>query len=401
MATSFYLANLGRFWSGQADFGQRTPPRTTLRRTAGPPSAGPALRRTAQNFALFFPSPATIFILFLSLWGSSRVFLFSLRVSSRVFFTLSGGILVVFWSVGTSNVLVFALGLSCGSPWRPPGGLLLLLLLLLFVPGVSHDRPKLQNCTFEGPGLHKNHQNSTKRPPRKEERMKMEAGEGKKKREILATLRAPHPFSRKCPKLTVDKVGRGQSRKSCWPKSVVAKVGRARWNPPSWHAVVTRVRPQQHDWDQEPGSFERGGHHQATSRVERQHREVTLFPKLSDSGRALVRARRAASRDWILTSSARSWSVVFPLTVRICWCGRSLGAHGHHRAACARAGVLGRDTQQSVAARICHKAGVWVTSIWICTTPETSRDWKWWRTGCLCSEEPNLLWNHRGQCSSW
>ena len=36
----------------------------------GPPSARPPLRcRTAQNFALFFPSPATIFILFsLSCW---------------------------------------------------------------------------------------------------------------------------------------------------------------------------------------------------------------------------------------------------------------------------------------------------------------------------------------------
>ena len=60
------------------------------------PSAGPPLRRTAQNFALFFPSPTSIF--HSSLWGSSR------------------GILVVFWSVGTSNVLVFALRLSCETP---------------------------------------------------------------------------------------------------------------------------------------------------------------------------------------------------------------------------------------------------------------------------------------------
>ena len=45
------------------------------------PSAGPPLPRTAQNFALFFSSPTPIFILFFSLWGSSRVF-FSL--SSRI-----------------------------------------------------------------------------------------------------------------------------------------------------------------------------------------------------------------------------------------------------------------------------------------------------------------------------
>ena len=44
----------------------------------------------------------------------------------------------------------------------------------------------------------------------------------------------PHP--QKCPQLTVAKVGetvaktgRGQTRKSCWPKAVVAKVGRARF----------------------------------------------------------------------------------------------------------------------------------------------------------------------------
>ena len=55
--------------------------------------------RAAQKIA-FFPSPAPI-LAFFSLWWSSR------------------GILVVFWSVGTSNVLVFALVLSCGSP-RPP-----------------------------------------------------------------------------------------------------------------------------------------------------------------------------------------------------------------------------------------------------------------------------------------
>ena len=48
--------------------------------------------------------------------------------------------------------------------------------------GVSHDSPRAQKCTFEGPGLQSHHQNSTKRPPREEERMKIVAGEGKKER---------------------------------------------------------------------------------------------------------------------------------------------------------------------------------------------------------------------------
>ena len=78
--------------------------------------------RGAQNFALFFSVSRHNFHFFsLSLWGCSRVF-FSLRVSSRLFSSLwrsSRGILVVFWSVGTSNVLVSAFRLSCGSPRRP------------------------------------------------------------------------------------------------------------------------------------------------------------------------------------------------------------------------------------------------------------------------------------------
>ena len=50
------------------------------------------------KFRAFFHSPTTIFILFSSLWGSFR------------------GIMVVFWSVGTSNVLA---GVSHDSPRTP------------------------------------------------------------------------------------------------------------------------------------------------------------------------------------------------------------------------------------------------------------------------------------------
>ena len=47
------------------------------------------------------------------------------------------------------------------------------------------------------------------------------------------------------------------------------------------------------------------------------------------------------------------------LSVRNCRCGRPLDFCGHHRAACARAGVLGRRgfALESVAARICREAG--------------------------------------------
>ena len=75
------------------------------RRVGGPKGGG------VQNFAFFFPSPAGKFVLFFPLWGSSH------------------GILVVFEAPERSNV-----------------------------PGVSHDSPRAQTCTFEGLGL----QNTTK-----------------------------------------------------------------------------------------------------------------------------------------------------------------------------------------------------------------------------------------------
>ena len=50
--------------------------------------------------------------------------------------------------------------------------------------------------------------------------------------------------------------------------------------------------------------------------------------------------------------------------MRSCRCGHFLDAHGHHRAACARAGVLARRgfSVESVAARICREAGGRVTT---------------------------------------
>ena len=88
-----------------------------------------ARRVGAQNFALFFPSPAPIFALFcLSL----------------------GSILVVFWwcleAPGPSNVHV----------WRA------------------------ETCSLEGPGLHKHHQNSTRRHTVRDKKNEMVAGEGKR-----------------------------------------------------------------------------------------------------------------------------------------------------------------------------------------------------------------------------
>ena len=51
--------------------------------------------------------------------------------------------------------------------------------------GVSHDSPRAQTCTFEGPGLQKHHQNSTRRHPEREEKNEFCGGRGKKKSKIL------------------------------------------------------------------------------------------------------------------------------------------------------------------------------------------------------------------------
>ena len=54
---------------------------------------------------------------------------------------------------------------------------------------VSHDSPRVQTCTFEGPGASNTTKIPREDPQRERKRTKMGAGEGKKKREILG----PHP----------------------------------------------------------------------------------------------------------------------------------------------------------------------------------------------------------------
>ena len=82
---------------------------------------------------------------------ATRVGLADFGPTSKVF-------LVLFWSVGTSNVLVFALGLSCGSPYRtccsfegraPSQKELFVLMSTLFQVLAEH-RAHEQGCWAEG-----------------------------------------------------------------------------------------------------------------------------------------------------------------------------------------------------------------------------------------------------------
>ena len=142
----------------------------------GPPSAGPSLHwtplcRTAQNFALFLPFPATV----------------------SLFLCLSGCLLVEFWwcfEGRNPEMCTFGvLGLSCASPGGP---------VWWGRRGFTTAR-ELQTCTFQGSIL----QNTTK-IPRENPQRDTETAKWWREREEKArnfgppTLRGPtlgpHPF---------------------------------------------------------------------------------------------------------------------------------------------------------------------------------------------------------------
>ena len=78
---------------------------------------------------------------------------------SFVFLSLWGFLVEFWWCLKRRDAQMCAFGvlwLSCEAPAARSGG----------AAGVSHDNQRAQTCTFEGPGLQKHHQNSTRRPPR-------------------------------------------------------------------------------------------------------------------------------------------------------------------------------------------------------------------------------------------
>ena len=108
----------------------------TLRPSAPPPPDRPSTR-TAQNFALFFPSPTSIFIFFFSLWGSSRVF-FSLSGCLLVSFFLSLGVFSLNFGgvmIGRDLKCLFSPSRCSVEPRRPAGR-----------RGLPHDNQRTPNA---------------------------------------------------------------------------------------------------------------------------------------------------------------------------------------------------------------------------------------------------------------
>ena len=159
-------------------------------------------------------------------------------------------------------------------------------------------------------------------------------------------------------------------------------VGVQGFEPPSWRALSAGLRPPDREPEEfEPGTVRRGWQHEASSRVERKHREEELFPQMTPASRALIRSQAGPGAGLALSTSplcllTRFPSQVFrvillrrlqlplPLTARNCRCGHHLDVFGNHRAACARAGVLSRRgfALESVIARVCREAGGRVTT---------------------------------------
>ena len=132
------------------------------------------------------------------------------------------------------------------------------------------------------------------------------------------------------------------------------------FTPPSWQALSTGVRPATREPDEfELGGIRQGWQHEAASRVEQQFRDQVLFERLPASARALMRSQAGPGAGTALPVVPTSYLTQIPphlfrviLLRRLrlplppsllrCRCGRPIDSFGHHRAACARSGVLGR-----------------------------------------------------------
>ena len=146
---------------------------------------------------------------------------------------------------------------------------------------------------------------------------------------------------------------------------------------PGWLELARGVRPALRNVEEfEPGCQRTGWQHEAAIEVEREFRDVDLFPRMAEHERALVRSQGGPMAGMSLAAVPsnphtriepqlfrvlllRRLRLPLPLSSRACRCGRLLDVFGHHRASCALAGVLGRRgfAVESITARICREAG--------------------------------------------
>ena len=155
----------------------------------------------------------------------------------------------------------------------------------------------------------------------------------------------------------------------------VAAAGAAReelmrlgFEAPSWESVTAGRRPAVPDVeDRQIGMPLFGWQQAATDAVHTHVVETTVRPRLNPTEQALLRSQggplsgvpfQCFPSQFRILLLRRFW-LPLPPSSRSCRCGRPLDVLGHHRAACAEAGVLGRrgHALESAAARICREAG--------------------------------------------
>ena len=150
---------------------------------------------------------------------------------------------------------------------------------------------------------------------------------------------------------------------------------------PPWADLQSGAQPRQNDLeDAEPGAKKHGWQHGAAQKLEDCFVSGALWPRFPLASRALFRSQGGpmAGLPFSCVPTARHsrfdpqlfrvlllrrlWLPI-PPSDRNCRCGLPLDFRGHHRAACATAGVLGRRgfALESAAARVCREAGARVS----------------------------------------
>ena len=113
-----------------------------------------------------------------------------------------------------------------------------------------------------------------------------------------------------------------------------------------------------------------GWQQRATKKLEEQFKDEVVWPTLNDSSRALFMSQHGplASAPFTALPTSKATKV-----------DAQLDMFGHHRAACAVAGVLGRRgfPLECAAAQICREAGAQViTNVHMRDMIWTSRSWR-------------------------
>ena len=144
---------------------------------------------------------------------------------------------------------------------------------------------------------------------------------------------------------------------------------------PKWAALAQGAHPFNPEGDEDSTAPRTGWQRPATSRLHEQCASE-MWPAFSNTEKALMLSQSGpmsgepfscfpTTRETRFDFQSfrllllRRLRLPLPITARRCRCGRPLDSSGHHRAACARVGVLGRRgfALESAAARVCREAG--------------------------------------------